>query len=631
MTDKDDVLKAVGKMVTQNVAKEVAAGMKTGSDLTGKAKEINDGLNEIISKQLSARIVIFRYDTINASIKRYVSTIENVNPAQLLEQGLHHTIKVWCGGGKYQIKIQAPGVPEKEIDGLEIEGDSLAPVPERTKNLPANALMPSNIPGQYTAGPGFAGLMGYQGNNGPSTTENAVTNKAMGAMEQMTSLLMAKVLGGSDNARSAQDSEMLVKMREEIADLRREKDIALERAAHQKEMAELNAKLEKLADAHNRPPQEDTLTKILAVAATAIPAMMQAKAASDQAQMTMITALMTREHKADPLQAELMKAVISRPGEGDQMMKMYDAMGSIMGTSVQLTQGLVNQMAALQGGERPWWQEAIMTLVGEVGNVAQGLMSRSDRPAGRVVDGEIAEPDEDDEPQLEDAASAAAAAARAHLEEGPQPQQLAGFVGPSRKDSRFSSDSLVKIFGLIEDGQSNPHEIAFRIWKQATSGDAEALAWVRDPTGYTPQILLGFAQRGEMELTEERFEAIQAAIVNLHEHFRTGGSVEAYVTHFGIKLSLPKRVHVVPVQPASAEELEAEQEDDDEDEQEPAAEPVEQVVVETVPTPGLDRVPPPPREDATIRIVPERVPPPQREVQSPVPSAAVNIPTDPRI
>jgi hypothetical protein len=255
-------------------------------------------------------------------------------------------------------------------------------------------------------------------------------------------------------------------------------------------------------------------------------------------------------------------------------------------------------------------------------------MNRGDHASGRVVDAEISEVEEEELPQLEEAASAAAAAARAHLEGPTPPQQLTGFVGPSRKDSRFSSDSLVKIFGLIEDGTSSPHEIAFRIWKQATSGDAEALAWVRDPDGYTPQILLGFAQRGEMQLTEERYEAIYAAIVNLNEHFRRGGTVEAYVTHFGIKLSLPKRVHVVPVQPATEAELDEEPEDDgadEEQEEEPQA-------VEVVPTPGLDRIPPPPREDHSMKPTPglDRVPPPQRVNDGPVPSAAASIPTDPR-
>jgi hypothetical protein len=167
------------------------------------------------------------------------------------------------------------------------------------------------------------------------------------------------------------------------------------------------------------------------------------------------------------------------------------------------------------------------------------------------------------------------------------------------------------------------------VWKHATSGNVDALAWARDPEGYTAQLLLSFVQRAEMALTEERYDAIVAAMVDLFEHFSGGGTPEAYLAHYGLKLQPPKRINVVPIERSTDEEPV-----EKEEEAAPAEEPQGPPVVvpspppSTVPTPGIDRVPPPPREPPPVTTGPERVPPPA--TSQPVPSAAASIPVEPK-
>jgi hypothetical protein len=619
MTDKKEILADVGKYVAKEAAKIVAADMKGSGELVGAAKELNDTLNEVVAKHITCKLQVFRIDPMNPTIERYVCEINNVNPALLLEQGLESTIQKWCGGGRYKIKIQAEGIKEK-TQTVEIEGEALAPLPDRLAKggqIPGNALSATGTPGQYTAGPGFAGLLGFPNPQAPAG--ETATNKALGSMENVTSILLAKMLGGDMQQRSSQESDELKKANELIAELKREKDLAVAQAAHQKEMADLNAKLEKLMAAQERPPQEGTLEKVLAVAATAIPAMLAAKASSDQAQTQLMIAMMNNSNKDDGSKNALLQAFLAKPSETDQMMKMYEAIGGMMGTSVQLTQGIINQMASLQGGEqRTWWQEAVLNLSTSLGDVAQAALSRSKVVSGEIVD---VEPEDDDEPQLEDAASAAAAAAQQQMTDGAQPQQLAGYVGPSRKDPRYAADSITKIFRLIEEDAS-PNDIAFRVWKTATSGHPEALAWVRDPEGYTAQLLLSFVQRREMVLTEERYDAVLAAMVDLHEHFANGGTAEAYIAHFGIKQQPPKVVHVVPI--------ERQQDEAEPAEVAPEA-PVAAVVeppVETAPTPGFDRLPHPSHDVPVVPVTgPDRLPSP---TTSPMPSASENIALEPK-
>ena len=618
MSAKEDVLKEVGKIVAKDAAKQMAAEMKGGDQLVGAAKELNDTLNEVIAKQSTVKLQVYRVDAYNPTIERYVSDITNINPALLLENGLEATVKAWCGGGKYRIKIQAEGIKEK-TQPIEIEGEPLAPVPERMRQgLPPNALLPSGTPGQYTAGPGFAGLLGFA-NPQPAATDTAAS-KAMTAMESITGILLAKTLGNADERRSSQEGDEMRALREMISELKREKDMAIAQAQHQRELAELNAKIEKLATANARPAQEDTFTKILALAATALPAIVQAKASSDQAQTNLMTAMINMNKNDN--QGELIKALLSKPDQSDQMLKVYEAMGGMMGTSVQLTQGLINQMASLQGDNRPWWQDAVLQLASSIGDIAQAAMTKSEtvKQTGRAE----VQDDDDDAADLDDAASAAAAAAQQQLGTQGQPPQLAGYVGPSRKDPRFAGDFFAKIFSLIE-GNVAAQEIAFRVWKHASSGDVEALSWVRDPEGYTGQMLLSFVQRGEMSLTEERYDAVVAAMVDLHDHFRSGGTPEAYVAHYGIRIALPKRVQVVPVaQRTEDEEDKQEEEQEDEPaEPEPPAEPPA-AAEPAVPTPGLDRLPPPPGVVRPAPAVAERASTP------PVPSAAESIPVEPK-
>jgi hypothetical protein len=293
---------------------------------------------------------------------------------------------------------------------------------------------------------------------------------------------------------------------------------------------------------------------------------------------------------------------------------------------VQLTQGIINQMASLQGGEqRPWWQEAALQLASSIGDIAQAAMSKSE--VVKAEKAEIRRLEPHDEHDLDAAAQAAAAAAERQLEQHDEqePEQEGEFVGPSRKDPRFLDNFFERLFSLIE-GTAPAEEIAFRLWKHASSGNQEALAWIRDPQSRTEQTLVGFLQRREMEITEERFSEVVSAIVDLHEHFRAGGTAEAYVAHYKLKVDLPRRISVIPVERDPDSEPEA-------DDTAPAAgpQPVEpghvapQPAPEVVPTPGLDRVPPPPRPATPTGIGPERIASP-----SPMGSAAEQIPTEPK-
>jgi hypothetical protein len=627
MTKQAEVMAEVGKVVAKEAAKQIASELK-GGELTGYQKELNDLINEVAARQTSVTLQIFRIDPLGG--QKYVTDLKNIPPELL--SNLHPTVKAWCGGGTYRVKILADGIKERTLP-LEIEGEPLPPVNERRRDIPANAfsVTPS---GQIAAGPGFASFLGLAPAGVQSPVVDSTANKAMGAMESITAMLLAKTLGNDNDPRARQESDELRALREMVADLKRDKEIAAADARHQREMAELNAKLEKLA----KPAQEDTITKVLAVLATALPAALQAKAmsdqaqaqakaAADQAQMQFLGAMIAAAKPDNTAQAELLKAALSKPDQSDQMLKVYEAMGGMMATSVQLTQGIINQMASLQGGEqRPWWQEAALQLASAIGDIAQAAMSKSE--VVKADKAEVRRLGPHDEHDI-DAAAQAAAAAERQLEQHDDPQeqedQEEGFAGPSRKDPRFLDSFFERLFSLIE-GTAPAEEIAFRLWKHASSGNQEALDWIRDPRSRTEQTIIGFLQRREMEITEERFNEVVSAIVDLHEHFRAGGTAEAYVAHYKLKIDLPRRVAVVPVERDPDAEPEA-------DDTAPAAgpQPVEPGHVapppapEVVPTPGLDRVPPPPRRAHPSGIGPERIASP-----SPMGSAAEQIPTEPR-
>jgi hypothetical protein len=147
MGDKNDVLKEVGRYVANEVKKQVAADPRVNRDLVGAAKQLNDQLNEYMGKELKLSLQIFRVDPYNPTTERYVSTIDNVSPELLYANSLEATVKSWCGGGKYRIKIQADGMPEK-VQPIDIEGEPLPPVPERNRGATPQPYFNSEPRGQ---------------------------------------------------------------------------------------------------------------------------------------------------------------------------------------------------------------------------------------------------------------------------------------------------------------------------------------------------------------------------------------------------------------------------------------------------------------------------------------------------
>ena len=117
------VLNDIGNEVVKRSAAEVAKEIKSFTN-------VKEFIQKIIAWQVKLKMQIYRVDPFNPAVERYVSTLENIDPSLLLENGLEATVKAWCGGGRYRVKLQAEGVKDLDVIVF-VAGEPMLPLPER--------------------------------------------------------------------------------------------------------------------------------------------------------------------------------------------------------------------------------------------------------------------------------------------------------------------------------------------------------------------------------------------------------------------------------------------------------------------------------------------------------------------
>lgn len=658
MTKKDDAEALGGALMkTFSAAVKETVG---GEKLTGNAKVLNELLEEIAGQNQSLTLHIFRKGVgVNAANEEYLTPMYNVSPEMLRETGVEPLIQGYCGGGTYRIRITASngGVPPRVIQGIVIAGEPLAPKPERdAKNM---AMMPPMMGAAglgYNAGaPGAAQLLGLPANY-------ALQQQQPSNQSHMQDMLLAQLMSAMlSKQQSSTDNDEMKALRAQLEELKMQKAAAdADRARIESErrsdaqIAALKAEMEKLAAAASAPKEDKVLSVIGQLGPTLVAyfkdreqmqqLQAQNQAAAAREQMNLVIAMLGTQKDASKESLELIKAVAFRPQESetDRMKSIMDIAASSMSTTMGLSQSLINQMAALQPGEKPFWQEALMNVIAAASEMGQmALESRSQKvtpPAKQIGPIEGRPVGEGEQPQgMLGAAAAAAAAAQESLAtpppDGMMPAEEGSVAGmqeaaqetpPELPD--FSAGAYKLIFEKISDKQDGDvHEIAFRIWKHASSGDKAALIWVRNPEEYTFYVLDSLAQQGLLLVTAERMEEMADAMVELFEHFRSGGDAAAYVKKYALTISEPKKLVVVPLPPRQPGEVDYPDEEGARAEQpvlkvvgeaevavEPPAKaeetpkapvvatpsfgsapPPKQVVQPNVPTPGIDAVQPP--------------------------------------
>lgn len=660
MSKKEEEAAALGKAMMNTVAAATRESM--GEKLTGNAKMLNELLEEVAGQQQRLTLRIYRKGFgVNANQEEFVAPLYNVDPEMLRETGIEPMIQQYSGGGNYRIVITAPGIPMRTM-AMSIAGEPLSPKPERDLRAAAGgAPIPPGFPfpmqgplgaGFNASAPGAAQYFGLQGNYGQPATQSQSHIADFALMMQMMQGFNQKPSGESEELKKSNEviTELKAALARGDADKAR---IESERKADA-QIAELKAQMEKLT-----APKEDPYAKLLAMVPLLAPvitgyftsrdqaaqAAAQAQRDAAQAQMTMMMTMLTSQGSASERSIELFKTMMLQPKETetDRMRGIMDIATSSMSTTMGLTQAMVNQMQAMQPGERPPWMEILMTLIENASAMGQAaLESRGVKmPSGddevdvqNVGPVRVLKPGAaaaaiaagDDEPQsVTDVASAAAAAAQENLsapdENGmmtAEEARVAGITGAEEEDDielpDFSAGAFKIIFEKITAEDGDVHEIAFRIWKHASSGDKVALAWVQNPQGYTLGVLDALAQSGRLLVTAERIHEISDAMADLFVHFRRGLDAVEYVKKYSLSISLPKRLMVVPLPPKQPGEVDGweeeeeidEQQDEQGDEEEPEGgqvidirpEPEEPPAPEapkepTQPTPSFGQAPPP--------------------------------------
>ena len=575
MTKRDEA-EALGKAMLNTVA--AATREAAGEKLTGGAKALDDLLNEALGMQQSVNIRIFRQGAgISAGKEEYITSMTNTDPQMLRDGGIEPIIQNACGGGDYRLSITAQGIPTKNIRVL-IAGEPLPLKSERDAKagtLPpwgAPSLLPDGRMGYNLAMPGVAQYLGLNPQqNSQSQSPSSHISEAIMLMQFM-----------NQQRQSGGESEETKKLQEQIAELkaanaRAEADKARVESERKSDaqIAELKAQMEKMAVALTAPPKENPLLALAPTLLGVATELMKSREAAATTQMTLITTMLGSQKAASAESLELMKSIMLQPRESetDRMAKIMDIAATGMSTNMGLMQAVMNQMASMQPEGRSWWQEAVLNAVEQLGGLGQMVLeTRANKRAEAEEDTterlppgvppapalagavEVIGP-VDDEPSIQDAAAAAAAAAQEQLstpdaEMVQGEAQVAGIAQPAKEElvlPDFSAGAFKPIFDKIQDETADAHEVAFRLWKHATSGDRQALDWVQNPEEYTIVVLDTMARRGDLLTTAERIEEIVDAMVELYDHFAKGGTAEGYLKRHSVNLTVPKNMVTVPL------------------------------------------------------------------------------------
>jgi len=631
MSKKDE---DVGKAVLSAVKSSVKDS--GGGELVGAAKNLNDMLNQAIEMQQTLTISLYRTNQFTQQ-DEFLSQINDVPPAMIKEQGLEPIIQNWSGGGAYRGVIRGSGIPDKKFNVV-IGGDPELPRPSRTNTPGDNAGLqglPGGAPGaaqmnapfnqgggNFLAGPGFANYLGFNQRpwgGGGGGQESQVAMMQANQIQQLIATLMASKNSGGDSDAVQLAKEDNRKMEAQMVEERRRAEQDKADARHREEMAEMRRGMEELAKNVATPKEDPTVAMFKAVvplATIALPMMMDGKSKAASAQSDMFKAMMGTQKESSDKSLGMMEIMMKQPTAEDRQAKQADTVANLMGNTMQLMGSFTSQMAAMQGDGGPPWFQIVSKLLDGVTEVganmfAGGMPQGQEEVAGQAS---VQQPS----PQQLDAANAAQQA-RAAMEAAASPssddaeeKESDGAMGGMETPPRESyHQGLQKIFELIENDGS-PHVIAFRIWKDGTSGDVTSLAWFKQPEHFTFSLLGGFVDADQMDITEERATEIADALQEYHDHLKAGGTPDAYRQTYDIRVTLPKKIMRDPVnmdgkdQPLMGEPAEGGQVIDIKD--------VEVTEEKVIPLPQGPQNAPPPKKpgEEKVEVVegPQNEPPP---------------------
>jgi len=564
----NDIGAAVLKEASRAVAKEVIASGGGGDlvALTGSAKTVSDILDAAVQGQQPVTIQLYRTDPMTA-VDQFLGNISGVDPGLIKNEGLESLIQKWSGGGHYKgtIKCPALGIPDKRFSNIQIAGEPLAPYPERNKGggalqqaSPAQSAAYGGTPPlqqgpqQYWAGPGFGSYLGFaplgQSHMQPQNPMNEMLQVMLHQNKELSERLLSGVGRNSDN-EALKASER----RAEEAERRIEAERAERR--HKEEMAELRA----LIAAQAAPKENSTAEMVKAMApvvAAVVPALLaqRGESATSMARLyeSMIGANKTTTDQAlGFMQASMAKTPVEE--------RMANLMGSMLG----MTTSMMQAMQQMQPDAPPFWQQMLGQALQVVGDIGQTAFSRDEIAASpaqpslppapiqappAILRGRV--PDDDAVAKAAEQAKAAMEAAAEvgeEVKEEEAEENKPTFNVPPRKQF---DDGFRKIFDLIE-GDGNAHDIAFRIWKHATSKNQLALVWFNKSEEVTFELLSAFVEREEMDITDERATEIADAIQDLYAHLAGGGTPEAFLAQYHIINTPPKAIQINPLMMAS--------------------------------------------------------------------------------
>ena len=543
-----------------------AAGKEAGKELGGgidpkmpkAARELNDVLEHVLATQQRITLNIWRISGFGGE-EEYISSISNIDPALLREQGVEQMVKSWCGGGHYRIVLRAPGVPDKNTT-IKISGDPLPPKPERDKmlqqqqpsnmgGLTTNPVLPgaptSAVPGQYYAphnAAGFANYLGLPPPQTPTPVSPAVTNNDM--MTTMFTHMMDQIKQMQPDPRKDEIAELRRQLDEERAERRRDEERReLERQRfeaerrHEKDREENNRRFEEVLKQINATPKENPNVAILSALApilTPVVHEMITKGSKDaEATAKQMENMLAMQQHNSTQSMEMVKMMTAKT-------PVEERMASMMGNVLGLTGSFVSQMQSIQG-EQPAWLQIVNQVLDGVKEVGAVALSGGFATEEMVPEDHPQLP----APALPDGAEAAAEAVKVIKESAKEEEEQDGAMGnvAFRRD-QFDT-AIQTIFKEIE-GQAPPEEVVFRLWKHSDSGAEIATSWLNEPEQVTREILGTLAETGQLDIHEDRIIAIIEAIKIFNLHLAAAGTPEAYRAQHNITIKMPKRKTVEP-------------------------------------------------------------------------------------
>ena len=542
---KKEAATAIGNEVLKSAGKELAK--QVGSDgLTGNAKVISDILDHAITGQSVVSLQVYRVDSLSGN-DEFLGLIQGVQPELIKQNGVEAIIKEWSGGGSYRVVVRCHGIPDKTFVA-KIHGDPMKPKPDRTNvdnnaqgglhNLPTVNSPQAQGQGSWYAGPGFGSYLGLQQPSmmGGQGHMGEIVQMLMNSQQQLTNQLTMRQGSSAESEAVAAAKEMARRSEEELKEARRRSEQERADQRHKEEMAEMRRLIE-----GNKPPTENPTVEMMKAMAPVIGAVLPLyfgqKDESSKAQAAMMTAMMGTQKDSSEQALGFMKTMMERPGVEDRMAKQADTMGSFMGNMMGLMGSAMTHMQTMQPENPPFYQHAIMQLIEGASQVGGAIFA-----GGTEEEGE-----EEGIPQVIQTAPAmvAGGAPPEQLQEAPVASEDP--EGQVIRREGFDT-ALQKIFDRIEDTTIPVQDVAFRIWKHSTSNDKLAIAWLNNPEHVTFNILGRFTETGQMELSDDRANALADALEELRDHLKNDGTPEDYLKQYNIDNSLPKTMIVNPLE-----------------------------------------------------------------------------------